>query len=382
MTNNKQKRNKNLKPWKNRLSLTNFLKKTGLIEVASRAVRKNKANKYVKKHPRDKLIVLFIILIVIAYKPIQLDMTDATYVAILINHNQMPSKSTISKTWAKLLNPLEDICNYYMDKVYSRISRVYREAREILIIDIKAIKTRSRHAKVGYIHGRKAKGIKIHMSTINTVPWIFVLTPANVHDSEHLLYFAKKMRERLGGEEFLVTGDRAFSAFKNFIEIRKLNAHLVAPYKKNMKGFKYLETVKTKLGKAYIFTKKYMGETIYLVKLMDDFGRTWRLLSTLNDPELVVRAYRIRWSIEVLFRNMANLNFRLLGHTYEAITASIYLYLIAYLILMYYSMLIRRRFSIANFLRAFRRWIHETFLPLYFSLEANISLTVRPPPRA
>ena len=260
MKNNKPKRNKNLKPWKNRLSLMNFIKKTGLVEVASWAVRKNKANKYVKKHPRDKLIILLIILIVIAYKPIQLDMTDATYVAILINHNQLPSKSTISKTWAKLLNPLEDIYNYYMDKVYSRISQVYREAKEILIIDIKAIKTRSRHAKVGYIHGRKAKGIKIHMSTINTVPWIFAVTPANVHDSEHLLYFAKKMREKLGGEEFLVTGDRIFSAFRNFIEIRKLNAHLVAPYKKNMKGFKYLETVETSLGKAYIFAREYMGE--------------------------------------------------------------------------------------------------------------------------
>ena len=378
MKNNRRKRNKNHKPWKNRLSLINFLQKTKLLTVISKAVGISKANKYVKKHRREKLIAFLILTIIIGHLNFQLKTREQLYIALLVGKTETPSRATISKTWGRLLAPLDIVYNHYFREVYRRMPPIKKLALDILIVDIKAIKTKCKQAKVGYINGKKVKGLKIHLSTVNTVPWLFLITPANVHDSTYLDKFVKEARNRIGKGGFLVVADRAFSSLERFAKYSSMGIHLVTPYKKNYRNFAYLETVETSLGKADIFVREFKGVEIYMVSLKDFEGRTWRLLSTLKDAELVVRAYRIRWSIEVLFSDLGRLKFRFLGYKYEAISASILLYLIAYLLLRLYALLIHRRFSIVNFRRAFIRWLQRLDpKDLHFILS---NLASRPPP--
>lgn len=380
MNNNRSKGNKNRNVWKNGLSLVKFLAKTRLLNALEEAANKTKANKFVKKYDRGKLIGLFLIAIIIGSNSYRLEIEDSLNIALLVGQNGVPAKSTISKTWGKLLDTLYNVYNHYTSQLRDRAKPIYELVRDVLIVDIKAIETKNRHAKLGYIHRRLKKGLKLHMSTLNSSPWIFFLTPANEHDSRYIDTFAKIVAKK-DDRPIYIVADRAFSALERIAEFAKKGVYLITPYKRNMRGFKPLKSFRAGDLSGFIRYRTYNGVMIFLIEAYDyPTHKTWLILTPVDDPELAVRLYRARWGIEVLFKNLSTLGFRLLGHSYEAITASVLLFLTAYVLLRLYAAMLNRKPSIRNFSRSFYKWFYRVFKGTVYEHITSLK-PIKPPPR-
>jgi len=57
-------------------------------------------DRYIKKYRRDRVVAMFLIAIIINSNSYKLSVEDHLYIALLTGYNKMPSKSTISKSWA------------------------------------------------------------------------------------------------------------------------------------------------------------------------------------------------------------------------------------------------------------------------------------------
>ncbi|MGQ4892323.1 MAG: hypothetical protein ACP6IP_07525 [Candidatus Njordarchaeia archaeon] len=74
------------------------------------------------------------------------------------------------------------------------------------------------------------------------------------------------------------------------------------------------------------------------------------------------------------------MNFRLLGYTYEAVVASVLLYLLTYVLLRLYAVMLNRCFSISKLVFAFHRWFFEVFR-MVVNEHVGFPLGVKPPSR-
>lgn len=86
----------------------------------------------------------------------------------------------------------------------------------------------------------------------------------------------------------------------------------------------------------------------------------WAIVTTSPNALLAVELYRLRWSIEAIFRHISDLGFRLLGYSYHAFSVSVLLYLLTLILLKLYTILARRRFSVTELRRKFRRWLKKS----------------------
>ena len=98
-------------------------------------------------------------------------------------------------------------------------------------------------------------------------------------------------------------------------------------------------------------------------------------MSSLCDPILVLRLYRVRWSIEILFRRLADLGFRLLGRSLEAVVVSVLVFPVALLVLRLYATLARRAFCVPCLRRRLLRWLFK--FDFWYDVRARNSARLR-----
>ena len=91
----------------------------------------------------------------------------------------------------KINAPLYRLFNEYATMLI-RLNREFKarisiiKAAEIAIMDSKGIETKAKIARVGYINGRKRKGLKIKLVTLANVPILVFFTTANENDKNGL----------------------------------------------------------------------------------------------------------------------------------------------------------------------------------------------------
>jgi len=126
---------------------------------------------------------------------------------------------------------------------------------------------------------------------------------------------------------------------------------------------------------AEVWMKHVGGVAFRLFIYRDRRGSEFKILSSLCDPILVLRLYRVRWSIEILFRRLADLGFRLLGRSLEAVVVSVLVFLVALLVLRLYATLARRAFCVPCLRRRLLRWLFK--FDFWYGVRARNSARLR-----
>ena len=138
--------------------------KLNLMTKIGQIVAVFNANKYVKRHHREKIIALLLLAIIGSANTTR----DADYGFLIgiLGEKDTSSQSTTSRAMDKINVPLYklfDACATMLIKLNRefkmRISII--KAAEIAIMDSKRIVTKARIARVGYINSKKTKGLKI-----------------------------------------------------------------------------------------------------------------------------------------------------------------------------------------------------------------------------
>ncbi len=192
------------------------------------------------------------------------------------------------------------------------------------MLDTKGIPTKIRIAALGYIKNAVRRGVKLGLLTSNGVPIDFRVSKGDSHDVNFLDYLEETIKENgRGGVLILDSG---------FIDKEKLRRLMVAGIdfvcraRSNMRGDVLLDVREVRRLRIEVWAK-YVGEVSIHLFVYNDGRSTFKLLSSLGDPLLVLRLYRVRWSIEILFRCLSNLGFRLFGWSLGAVVVSVLVFL-------------------------------------------------------
>ena len=131
-------------------------------------------------------------------------------------------------------------------------------------------------------------------------------------------------------------------------------------------------TTRTKRNASFDFVDEFVDGDVLVkryVKVVDGV-RIWRfkgvslrdwqtvfdITTTLEDYKLALLLYKLRWDIEVIFRHLSDMGFRIFGYGYHGFVCSVLLFLIVYLLILIYAILARRRFSVTEMVEKFERW--------------------------
>jgi len=342
-----------------------------------------KANKYVKRHKREKIIALLLLAIIIGSTN-TLRETDYKFLLALLGDKDTPSRSTISRAMEKINTPLYRLFNEYATMLI-RLNREFKarisiiKAAEIAIMDSKGIETKAKIARVGYINGRKRKGLKIKLVTLANVPILVFFTTANENDKNGLEDIIVEIANRLKKRDKLyLVFDKGFFDLKVMAKAYRLGIIVVVPYRSGTRFGTLVCMGWSKRACWWTYLRIINGVKIFLhVVEFPLRNERWAIVTTSPNALLAVELYRLRWSIEVIFRHISDLGFRLLGYSYHAFSVSVLLYLLALILLKLYAILARRRFSVAELRRKFRRWFEEVWKWWVFHLGLNVD---RPPP--
>ena len=345
-------------------------KKVKLNQIVAKSTKEHHAEKYVKKHKRADIAKALIL--TAAIQPERGTYT-ATMEAIYrkVIQAETPSPSTISRSMSRLVDPLWQVFKYYSTKLDRNL--VPRHATKILVLDVKGIPTKIQIAEKGYVKDAIRKGIKLGILTVNGVPRDFKVSKGNRHDVNFLDYLRDSIGKEGRGAVLLL--DSGFIDITRLAELLKAGVGFVCRARSNMRGDEFVEVKRFGDFEVEVWMKHVSGVDFRLFIYRDRRGSEFKILSSLCDPILVLRLYRVRWSIEILFRRLADLGFRLLGRSLEAVVVSVLVFLVALLVLRLYATLARRAFCVPCLRRRLLRWLFK--FDFWYDVRARNSARLR-----
>ena len=225
------------------------------------------------------------------------------------------------------------------------------------MLDTKGIPTKIRLAARGYIKNAVRMGIKIGLLTVNGVPMDFRASKGSDHDVNFLDYLGEAI-EKAGRGGVLVL-DSGFIDVKRLGDLVAVGIDFVCRARSNMKGSVFLGVQVRGELRIETWLKQLDGGGFIYLFVYNDGRSVFKLLSSLPDPLLALRLYRVRWSIELLFRRLSDLGLRLFGWSLEAVVVSVLVFLVALLVLRLYAVLARRAFCVLCLRRRLLRWLFK-----------------------
>jgi len=86
-----------------------------------------------------------------------------------------------------------------------------------------------------------------------------------------------------------------------------------------------------------------------------DWQTVFDITTTLENYKLPLLLYKLHWDMEVVFRHLSDMDFRIFGYSYRGFVYSVLLFLIVYLLILIYAILAWRRFSVTEMVDEFER---------------------------
>jgi len=341
------------------LSLPKALKRTGVYRYVKEAVEKFNANKHVKVHDREDVSIGLISSVLVGARKTEEVVEYAEAMGKKLEIKSFPHRTTLSRILGKNMD-------YVMHHVFKSLSRRFLRIANILpvdfgrvaVIDSHGVISKSRIASEGYIKGRVASGVKVHLETVDGVPFEVMFSTASEHDSQFLEDLLA-----LSGDVDHVVVDRAYIDLELMAELAKKGIIFTTRSESNLR----MEVVEGFEDGGYMVVKSVRLVDGVEVRRFEVYnraeGKVYDVLTTLDDWKLAVEPYDFRWHIEVVFQHLTNLGFRPLGNSHKAFVASVFIYLIAYLILLIYGKLARRGMSVTKIREKFRRWFMWIYKP-------------------
>ncbi len=337
-----------------KLDLSRALRKIGMHEIVRRVVKKTDANKNMRMHDRGDVILGAISAIAVGARKTRSLSELAGELRGKIGIKSFPERSTLSRLWRRLDKPLYEVF-LELSSGAIKLSGKKVSFGRIIALDVKGVLSKCRISKRGFIKGRVARGLKIHLETINGVPARVFFHDASSHDTYYVDDFLKDI-----GRCDHVVADRAFFDLELMAKLSKRGVSFTTRTKGSVK-FHFVD----EFVDGSILVKRYIriidGVRIWRYKGVStlDNKTVFDITTTLKDYKFALTLYALRWDIEVVFRHLSNMRFRLLGYSYHGFVSSVLLFLIVYLLAIIYAALSRRRKSISEMLEKFERWFRR-----------------------
>ncbi len=341
------------------LNIAKALKKLDVYQLVHKTVNTFEANKHVKKHDRCDVAIGLIASILAGARKTEEIVEYALAISSKLGLKSFPDRSNLSRILSSNMDSV-------LFNVFKRLSKTTLRFKGKLpfdtgpvgVIDSHPIITKAKIASKGYLKGRVTRGVKAHFLTVDGVPVSVLFSTANYHDES----FLEDLLNQYRNVDHIVV-DRAYIDLRLIAELAKKGKTFTSRTKGN---------VKTTLVEAF-----KEGDYIVLVSYRDVQGVKIRryevynprgekvhdVITTLDDWKLAVQLYAFRWHIEVMFRHIVNLGFKPINYSYRGFSASILLYVIAYLIILLYGILAKRGRSITKIRDKFKRWFMTVYQP-------------------
>ncbi len=334
-----------------KLDLAKAFRKINLREIVKRAVEKTGANKYRREHDREDVLLGAIASIAVKAEKTREISEFAEELRDIIGIKSFPERSTLSRLWPRIDEPLYEVFLELSSKALKLAGRKVSFGN-VVALDVQGIISKCRISGRGFVRGRTASGLKLHLKTVNGVPSKVFFSDASVHDS----YYVDEFLEDIGECDHVVV-DRAFFDTDFMVKLAKRDVSFTTRTKRNIR-FNFVE----EFADGNVLVKRYKrvvdGVTIWRFKgiSLEDRQTIFDIATTLGDYKFALALYKLRWDIEVVFRHLSNMNFRLLGYSYAGFVCSMLLFLVVYLLILIYAKLARRRMSVSEMRDKFERW--------------------------
>ena len=334
-----------------KLDLAKAFRKINLREIVKRAVEKTGANKYRREHDREDILLGLIASITVKAEKTQEISEFAEELKNIIGIKSFPERSTLSRLWPRIDEPLYDVFLELSTKALKLAGRKISFGN-VIALDVQGIISKCRISRRGFVKGKVANGLKLHLKTVNGVPSKVFFSDASVHDS----YYVDEFLEDIGECDHVVV-DRAFFDMDFMVELAKRDVSFTTRTKRNIR-FNFVE----EFADGNVLVKRYKrvvdGVTIWRFKgiSLEDGQTVFDIVTTLDDYKFALALYELRWDIEVVFRHLSNMGFRLFGYSYAGFVCSVLLFLVVYLLILIYAKLARRRMSVSEMRDKFGRW--------------------------
>jgi len=334
-----------------KLDLAKAFRKINLREIVKRAVEKTGANKYRRKHGREDVLLGAIASITVKAEKTQEISEFAEELKDTIGIKSFPERSTLSRLWPRIDKPLYEV---FLELSFKALKLAGRKIRfgNVVALDVQGIISKCRISGRGFVRGKVANGLKLHLKTVNGVPSKVFFLDASVHDS----YYVDEFLEDIGECDHVVV-DRAFFDTDFMVKLAKRDISFTTRTKRNIK-FDFVD----EFADGNVLVKRYKrvvdDVTIWRFKgiSLEDRQTLFDIVTTLSDYKFALALYKLRWDIEVVFRHLSNMNFRLFGYSYAGFICSALLFLVVYLLILIYTKLARRRVSVSEMRDKFARW--------------------------
>jgi hypothetical protein len=209
---------------------------------------------------------------------------------------------------------------------------------KVLGIDSTFIVWKSKYSEFGYcgLTGEIEEGIKIHTSALLeplTIPLTVMVTPGDVHDSLEFDNLLEDSNVFIDLHEVVLVFDKGYWKLDRFKELDEKGYRFITAMKINTK----YEVLSEKKEKKYSddIIRLSNGSILRLVTFHND-ERIERYITNLDlPPEEIREIYRMRWSIEIFFREIKSyLKIeRFIGKNLNAVLIQIFSTLIAYVLI-------------------------------------------------
>lgn len=240
-----------------------------------------------------------------------------------------------------------------------------------------------RFAALGYdpCSGEVRLGVKLSLGTLGDAPAAVHITPGNKHDSQAFEPVYLRLKEVCGGGALLLCFDKAYFEYRRLDRLCEDGTYFVTPRKRySLSRVDYHLLARRQAGDWLLeerdFKHQDMDHKLRWI-LARDGDEGYELLTNMWDlPALqVMELYRLRWRIEVLFKEAK----QLLGlkrpwvRSLNGFIAFTYLVMIAYLLLLIYAELLGlgKPYPLARIRRLIR----------YARIEVDLVLGKPPPKR-
>ncbi len=341
------------------LDIGKALDRLSIPDLVGKAVVKTSANRYVKRYDRRDVAIGAIASILAGARVTE----EITEFSLGMSHKIGISGFPERSNFSRIMSGIMDSVFFEVFKALSK--RALRccnlspfDRFNVAVVDSHPVITKAKIASKGFLKGKVTKGVKIHMLTINGVPMTVLFSAGDEHDITRF----EDLLKRNKNVEHLVA-DRAYIDFETIAELAKSGKSFTSRMKSNVK-MTPLGVFKDGAYTVAVSYRDVRGIRVKRYEVYDEKGeKVFDVLSTLDDWKLAVQLYSFRWHIEVIFRHLSNMEFKPLGYSYKAFSASVFLYLIAYLITLLYGILSRRGNSITKVRRKFKRWFISVYEP-------------------
>lgn len=337
-----------------KLDLAKAFEKINLREIVKRAVEKTGANKYRREHDREDVLLGAIASVTVKAEKTREISEFAEELKDIIGIKSFPERSTLSRLWPRIDKPLYEVFLELSSKALKLAGRKIRFGN-IVALDVQGIISKCRISGRGFVKGKVANGLKLHLKTVNGIPSKVFFSDASVHDS----YYVDEFLEDIGECDHVVV-DRAFFDTDFMVKLAKRDISFTTRAKRNIK-FDFVE----EFADGNVLVKRYRkvvdDVTIWRFKgiSLEDDQTVFDIVTTLSNYKFALALYELRWDIEVVFRHLSNMGFRLFGYSYAGFVCSVLLFLVVYLLIIIYAKLARRRGSVSEMRDKFERWFRR-----------------------